>query len=85
LPEHVAFAGTPQRHLDVAHPVHAVGRHPGKRNIRSDGPLVHRKSKPGLRGERGLGGHVSCHEAGGVIRPALRQIESAIDEGVTMP
>ena len=46
--KHIAFAGAPQRHLDIADPIDAVGRNPGERHACRNRALDHLDSEAGL-------------------------------------
>ena len=48
-PEHIAFAGAAQRHLDVADAIDAIGGDKGERRVCRNRPLDH------VQGEAGLG------------------------------
>ena len=83
--EHVALAGPPQRRLDLAHAVDAVGRHPGERHLGRDRPLDHRQRKAGLGREADLGRHMGRRQAGRIVGPGLGQVQRPVDEGVAVP
>ena len=82
--QHITFGLPAQHHLDLANPVHAVGRHPGERHIRSDGSLDHPSRELGLGREGDLPRHMRRGPACCVIRPSFWQIERPIDEGMAL-
>lgn len=82
--EHVALVGSPQRHLDLAHAIDAVGRHPGKRHLCLDGPLDHGERQLRLGGERDRLGHMRRLPSGWIPGPDLGQVQVTVDEGVTL-
>src|SRR4051794_33474832 len=84
-PEHVALARPAQRHLDLAPPVDAVRRHPGKRHPGRNGAPHHLPGQPWLGGEAHLGRHMRRLQPSRVVGPALGQVEGAVDEGVPVP
>ena len=82
--EHVALAGAPQCHLDIADPIDAVGRDPGERHPRRDRTLDHPDGERGLGREARAVRHMRRGHPGGVVRPGLRQIQRPVDEGVAV-
>ena len=82
--EHIALALPAQHHLDLAHTVDAVGRHPGEGHARRDGSLDYRSGELGL----GRKGHILRHVRRGpahrVVRPGFRQVKRTVDEGMTL-
>ncbi len=83
-PEDVALGLAPECHLDLADPVHAVGRHPGKRHVRRDRPLDHRQRQLRLGHEGQLLRHVRGRPAARVVGPSLRQVEGAVEESMPL-
>ena len=84
-PEHIAFAGAPQRLLDIAVAVNTVGRHPGEWDIRHDRPLDHLDRKRWLGRKWRARRHMAASHSSRVTRPCFRQVKCSVDEGVTMP
>ncbi len=82
--EHIALAGSAQVSLDVADTIDAIGRNPTERHASRDRALDHRGGKPRLGRKADIARHVSGFQASGIIGPALRQIERAIDEGMAV-
>src|SRR4051795_11064456 len=64
--------------------VDAVPRHPRARHARVQRPLQHRRPELRLRGEGDLLRHAGPGAAARVARPALRQVERAVDQGVAL-
>ena len=83
--QHVAAARPAQRHLKLAHAIHGVSRHPGERHLCRDGAPNHLHRQARLRGKGDLGRHMSCLQASRIVRPGLRQVERAVNEGVPVP
>lgn len=83
-PEHVALARAAQRHLEFAHAIHGIGRHPGEWDTGSDSTLDHATGKPWLGGELDRFGNVGGRAPGRVLRPCFGQIQRAVDERVAM-
>ena len=61
--KHIALAGAPQRHLDRARTVHAVGRDPGKRHAGAMARSIIASARAGL---------VAKTVSGGTCAPAIR-------------
>jgi hypothetical protein len=87
--EHIALAGAPQRHFDIADAIDAVGGDEGEWNSGRDGALDHgaRQRRLARKAARRAFDHLSRHvrlgHARRIVRPALGQIQFAVDEGVT--
>ena len=78
-----------RRHLDIADAIDAVGGDEGERNSGRDGALDHgaRQRRLGRKAARGavddLLRHMRLGHARRIVRPALGQIQFAVDERVT--
>jgi hypothetical protein len=83
--EHVALARAPQRLLDLADAVDAVGRHPAERRRGGDGACDHARGQVRLGREADVLRHGGLPQTSYIVGPALRQIQSAVDEGVAAP
>src|SRR5215211_5726428 len=70
-PEHIAFAGPAQSHLDLTHPIDTVADHPGKRHSRCDGPLDHSTRKVWLGCEGNLLRYMRRRPARRIVGPGL--------------
>src|SRR3954449_7397985 len=66
-------------------PVHAVGRHPRARHASVQRPLQHRRAELGLGGEGDPSRHAGPGAAARVARPALGQVEGAVDQRPPVP
>jgi hypothetical protein len=82
--ENITLVGPPQRQLDLAHAVDAVGRDPGKRHARRDRPRDHAERQVWFGREGDARWHVrGCHSRR-IAGPGFWQIELAVDEGVAL-
>ena len=66
-------------------PVHAVARHPRARHASVQRPLQHRRAELGLGDEGDPSRHAGPGAAARVARPALRQVERAVDQRPPVP
>jgi len=73
--ENIDFAGTSQRHLDIAHTINAIGSHLGKGDTPGQCPLDRGLGNRGLGGETMLLRHMGPAPPLGIIRPCVRQIK----------
>ena len=80
--QHVALAGTTQRHLELSHAIHAVGGNPGEWNVGRYCSRGHADGQRRLGCERHRLRHVGGAHSRGVGSPRLRQIERTVDEGM---
>src|SRR5208282_1905738 len=83
-PEYVALARPAQGHLNLAHTVDAVRRHPGKRHLSPNGALNHADRKPRFGGKFDRFRHMRAGTPCGVVRPTLGQVERTVDEGMAV-
>src|SRR5512134_2131498 len=76
------FDGPPERGIGT---IDAVPRHPGTGHTGGEGPFQHLapELRLGRKGHRLRNARRTPPRR--IMRPALRQVEGAIDQGVTMP
>jgi hypothetical protein len=82
--EHIAVAGMPQGHLDIADAVNAVGCDPAKRNIDGERVADHFHGERRLCREGYSVRNMGRRHPDWIVRPGLGQIQSPVDEGIAM-
>ena len=82
--EHIALAGTPQGHLDIADAVNAVGCDPAKRNICGERLADHFHGERRLCREGYSVRNMGRRHPDWVVRPGLGQIQRPVDEGMAV-
>jgi hypothetical protein len=82
--EHIALAGAPQHHLDMADAIDAVGGNPGERHACRNCALDHPDGERGLGREGRVVRHMRRRHADRIVRPGLRQIQRPVDEGMAV-
>src|SRR5450759_436408 len=82
--EHIALAGMPQGHLDIANAVNAVGCDPAKRNICGERLADHFYGECRLCREGYSVRNMGRRHPDGIVRPGLGQIQSPVDEGMAV-
>src|SRR5215475_11184464 len=82
--EYIAFTGLAEVPLDIADPIDAIGRNPAERHASRKGALDHLDRKLRLGRKADVARHICSLQASQIVRPALRQIERPIDEGMAV-
>lgn len=80
--EHIPFAGTPQRLLDITDAVDGIRRDPGERHIGRDHALDHLDRQRRLGGKSRAPGHMRGRQPFRIGSPALGQVQRPVDEGM---
>ena len=81
---HIALAGMPQGHLDIADAVNTVGCDPAKRNICGERLADHFHGERRLCREGYSVRNMGRRHPDWIVRPGLGQIQSPVDEGMAV-
>src|SRR5450759_1810091 len=82
--EHIALAGTPQGHLNIADAVNAVGCDPAKRHICGERLADHFHGERRFCREGYSVRNMGRRHPDWVVRPGLGQIQRPVDEGMAV-